>query len=115
MESVKVVALAFALASCTDSKLEIRVCNRTGYAIAEATAAEFHDLALADGECTESIEPKSPTYGYTGGEFSVGADRFTYTPIDILGPPLSSGRWSYELRIQNYPMHLVSMNAVEDE
>ncbi len=117
MELVR-IAFVIALAACGGGgdDVEVRVCNRTGYAVTKLAASEFIDRSLADGECTEYVEPKHDAYRYTFADFMVGIDRFAWFPIDYVGEtPLSAGRWSYELRIRDYAMRSGTVNAVEDE
>ena len=109
------LTVAFVLAACAGKDVEVRVCNLTGYPVTDLDASEFTDLDLADGECTEYIEPAYNAYGYTHASFDVGADHFEATPIDYLGDGFEQGRWSYQLKILDYALRRVSTFAVEDE
>ena len=113
---MRYVPIVLALTACTTTDVEVRVCNRTGYAVTMLDASELSGLELADAECSAYFEPEHAAYRYTYAVFMIGSDRFQWFPIDYVGEtPLSHGRWSYELRIHDYATRSGTVNAVEDE
>ncbi len=110
--------IALIATACVDAQpVETRDCNRTGFEIANSAPYETAVYAVqANDTCTEYRVATTEMYAYTGASFYIGTDRFDRIPVDFVGePPLTPGRWSYEIRIVDYSTRTISTNAVRDD
>ena len=116
MKSVVVIG-ALVLGACTED-LELRVCNRSSYALTEVEASEFKGVNLVAGECTEYRPATGRSYRTECVRATLGGgETLNFCPLDQLGAsPLPGGRWSYEISVEGSEnAHKIWMSAVEDD
>jgi hypothetical protein len=119
MQAMKtlVVLGALALGACTED-LELRLCNRSSYALTEVEASEFKGVNLVAGECTEYRPATGRSYPTECVWATLGGgEALMFCPLDQVGAsPLPGGRWSYEISVDGPASpHRIWMRAVEDD
>ena len=119
MQSMKSVVVmgALALGACTED-LELRLCNRSSFALGEVEASEFKGVNLVAGECTEFRPASGRSWPTECVSATVGGgEALHWCPLDQLGATtLPGGRWTYEIMVEGSGnTHGISMRAVEDD
>lgn len=119
MQSMKAVVVMWALAlgACTEG-LELRLCNRSSYALGEVEASEFKGVNLVAGECSEYRSASGRSWPTECVRATIGGgEELSWCPLDQLGAtPLPGGRWTYEIMVEGSGnTHGIWMRAVEDD